>query len=513
MGEKVTRFSHWLRQLLSSSVFTVVVLSFFVFQALWISFSAAYPQAFDEHFHFGLIKLYSHYSLPFLTHQPPGGNAFGAVARDPSFLYHYILSWPYRLISAITDNQIAQIITLRLINVALFTLALWLFHKLLRGVGLSKALANLCIFFVTFIPIAPQLAGQLNYDNMLLPLTALALLLSLGVLDHIKARRLQILPILSLIAVCLTASLVKYEFLPIFAVIGIYLLVSLLYAYRGQWSKVWGQLLASLQKTSRVSSIAVATLCVLLLGMFVQRDVVNLLKYHDVVPDCGKILSVSECRQYYVWDHDYVEHNNVVNGVTHFNPNPLRYLGEWFYWMWYRSFFVKSGPENSYANYPPLPLPAAAFLVFSLIAVYALIRQWRKLWRSSYLRFFSIIVISYVLVLMVQGYFKYKETAVLELMNGRYLLPIMFVSLAVVGFALQETFHSFTKAKAILAAVLIICFVQGGGVFGFILRSDNSWYWKNQTVQQVNHGTQRVLSPVIIEGSKYYWGSRWWLIR
>jgi hypothetical protein len=36
-------------------------LIFFVLEGLWIACSAVYPMAFDEEFHFGLIKVYSHH--------------------------------------------------------------------------------------------------------------------------------------------------------------------------------------------------------------------------------------------------------------------------------------------------------------------------------------------------------------------------------------------------------------------------------------------------------------------
>ena len=82
-------FSKRLLKFISSPRFFVGVLVFFVFESVWIGFSAAYPQAFDENFHFGLIQVYSHHWLPFLSGQPSNANAYGAVARDPSYLYHY----------------------------------------------------------------------------------------------------------------------------------------------------------------------------------------------------------------------------------------------------------------------------------------------------------------------------------------------------------------------------------------------------------------------------------------
>jgi hypothetical protein len=71
-------------QFIKSPRFFKIILLFFLLEAVWITFSAAYPQAFDENFHFGLIQVYSHYWLPFLSRQPPNANAYGAVARDPS---------------------------------------------------------------------------------------------------------------------------------------------------------------------------------------------------------------------------------------------------------------------------------------------------------------------------------------------------------------------------------------------------------------------------------------------
>jgi hypothetical protein len=67
--------------MIGSRGFFRFVMGLFIVQSIWIAFSALYPQAFDEDFHFGLIKTYSHYWLPFLTKQPPNANAYGAVAR------------------------------------------------------------------------------------------------------------------------------------------------------------------------------------------------------------------------------------------------------------------------------------------------------------------------------------------------------------------------------------------------------------------------------------------------
>src|ERR1700685_4444033 len=120
-----------IKTLLGSKWFYRFILVFFVFESAWIAFSAVYPQAFDEDFHFGLIKVYSNFWLPFLTHQPAGANAFGAVARDPSYLYHYLMSFPYRIFAYFVHTQTAQIIFLRLIDIGFFAIGLVLFRSIL----------------------------------------------------------------------------------------------------------------------------------------------------------------------------------------------------------------------------------------------------------------------------------------------------------------------------------------------------------------------------------------------
>jgi hypothetical protein len=99
--------------------------------------------AFDEDFHLGIIRLYAHHLLPFWSSQPVGGDAYGAVARDPSYLYHYLMSFPYWLISQFTHDTTIQVLILRFINIGLFASGLVLFRRLLTRTFASPALLHL----------------------------------------------------------------------------------------------------------------------------------------------------------------------------------------------------------------------------------------------------------------------------------------------------------------------------------------------------------------------------------
>jgi hypothetical protein len=128
-------------RILASKVSWRLILSLFIIESLWLAFSAQYPMAFDEQFHFGLIQLHAKQWLPFFTSQPATG-AYGPVVRDPSYLYHWLLSFPYRGISIFTHDQTIQIICLRIINIALFTGSIFLYRRLYRRLRLPEAFIN-----------------------------------------------------------------------------------------------------------------------------------------------------------------------------------------------------------------------------------------------------------------------------------------------------------------------------------------------------------------------------------
>jgi hypothetical protein len=371
-------------EFLRSSRFFKFIFLFFIFESVWIAFSAAYPQAFDENFHFGIIQVYSHYWLPFLSSQPAGASAYGAVARDPSYLYHYLMSFPYRFIALFLHTQIEQVIALRLINVGLLGSGLILSRRVLLRVGISAALANMTILVFVLIPIVPQLAAQINYDNLFIPLTAWAILLTFNVTDQLRARQPSIKSIIGLLSLCLLTGLVKYAFLPIFAGIIVFLIIVAFKAYRHKLRLLGSQLMRSWFTQPHYMKVVLLMIGVISIGMFVQRDGVNLIDYHSLEPNCSSILSVHACEAYSPWDYNYTQHNYLlsVKSTTSF-MNPVFYTFNWIYWMWYRLFFAVNGPAQDFANYPPLPLPAAAAIVLAFGGAIATFKWRHKIFKGN----------------------------------------------------------------------------------------------------------------------------------
>jgi hypothetical protein len=513
MKDRMKRFSDGLRLFLASRGFLIFILAFFIFESGWIALSAAYPQAFDENFHFGLIQIYSHYWLPFLSSQPAHANAYGAVARDPSYLYHYLMSFPYRFIQLFVHSQTGQVIWLRFINILLFAWAIILFRKVLLRVGTSRSLANFALLLFCLIPIVPQLAAQINYDNLIIPLIAWVILLTFSVTDQIRSRKLSIVSLVGLASLCLLASLVKYAFLPIFLAVVVFLAGVVIINYKKALGHFFLQLGSSWKQQSGIVRALLIGLVLLSAGMFIQRDGVNLIKYHNIAPNCAVVLNTKDCNAYSVWSSDYTRHQQLqtqLKAGTFKYMNPLTFLLEWVYWMWYRLFFAVNGPVSGFTNYPPLPLPSAAAIVIVLIGLFCIIKWWHKIFhRNSHLIFLAITCAIYIVALVMQGYSSYRYTGILENMNGRYLLPIILLMAAIFARAIALALRKATTAKALISVFVLILFLQGGGFITFITRSDDTWYFQNTVVTKANNDARKIINPVVLNGEKQYSTSYW----
>jgi len=509
----MNNFSKKIYSFLSSKKLTIGIIIFFIFESTWIAVSAAYPQAFDEDYHFGLIKIYSHNLLPFFTGQPNGGNQFGAIARDPSYLYQYLMSFPYRIIEHLTTSQLAQVIILRFINIALVVLALSLFYKVIRRTGASKILTNIVLLLFILIPIVPQLSAQINYDNMLLPIIAWNILLSFELIKQIKNKSLKFRTLIGFFIVGLTGSLVKYVYLPIFLASIVFIIIYLYINNRHKFKTLLNKFISDFKKESRAVKTILLIIFFILLGMFMQRDGVNLIKYHDVEPSCAQVLTTKQCSAYGPWEYNNESHKYLEN-QKHNGHNPIQgpfyYTKQWLYWMWFRLFFAVNGPETSFKNYPPLPLPSAGALVIFFFGIILFIKYRKQVFKENVLlSFLFSISIFYLLVLYLQGYSSYRYTNVLENMNGRYLLPVLLpiaiVFAEVYSIALKKHFN----LKIILAVIVLLLFIEGGGIFTFISRSDDTWDVSNKVIRQINDDARHVTSPVIIKGNKHYWTNTW----
>jgi hypothetical protein len=255
--------------------------------------------------------------------------------------------------------------------------------------------------------------------------------------------------------------------------------------------------------------VGLVVLAVLSISLFVQRYGVNMVAYKSPVPACDAVLSTDECSAYGPWYRNYLFEQVKDDGA--FSHSPVIYSGMWIYWLWYRLFFAINGPASSYANFPPLLLPSHAAVALGLAALATVLVFIRKLfWRDTRLLFLLLVSALYTGALWAEDFSQYLETGQPVAVNGRYLLPVLLLLAAIMGRAFSLALHGRPRLKAAIACLALILFLQGGGVLTFMLRSDPSWDWRNTHVIRLNNAARRVVSPFILEGSKYYDKAYWY---
>ncbi|HSX52761.1 MAG TPA: hypothetical protein VLF90_00090 [Patescibacteria group bacterium] len=483
-----------------SRKFYYLVVALFVLEGSWIALSSHYPMAFDEAYHFGLIRLYAQHLSPWWHGQPTGADMFGAVYRDPSYLYHWLMSFPYHLISHIFHETIGQVIALRLINVAIFASGLVLLRQLLLKATKSKALVNIVLLFLVLTPVIPSLAGQINYDNLLFVVVPGALLLAVLFTERLRKKQLDLKLLTSLAILCLLASLVKYAFLPIFLVIVVFVLLNLYQAYHKTGRRLGHELAVAYKGLSTLTKFGLLAGLIISSVLFLERYGLNAVRYHTPLPECNQVLSVERCLSYSPWQRN---HNILLSkglpgsGTIHFSS--VTFTQHWFFVLYRTMFYVLNGPDSGYSVGEPLLLPAVVAVLVLVVGLICLLRYGRRIFQANSARILlAAVIVVYAGMLWLQNYTDYLHLGQPVALQGRYLIPILAPTYLLLGIGIVWALRRHRQTQVILAIIVIALFLQGGGIITFLIRSDDTWYIQGSPSAHINNAIRPVAQHLVV---------------
>lgn len=467
---------------IASNWFFSSVVIIFSLEALWLALVNRYGMAFDEGYHFGLIQFFSHHLNPIIKTQPSGTYNLGAIAHNSSFLYHYLLSFPYRLLAHFTSSLKTIVIILRLFNIGLAITNLLIIKRLLRELKLPKVPANLIILTFAFTPMLAVLAAQINYDNLLLPLTSLTLLFTLIFVKQLRKNQLNIQLLLIILSVCLFASLVKFEFLAVF--IGVVLVIGIeLYSYwRRSKKSAATEIKKSFVQISKPAKASLAASLLLGLGLFTIFYGVNIVKYHNPVPSCDQVLNIKNCSEYYAWDRNHTLAVNKPADAPHMNLGHYMYL--WVRVMHYQ-IFAEIVPTGGLVYIQPM-FKIVVFLLSGLSVLCALL-SWRKLVRNKLLLLLVFISMVYLLVLLGRNYHDYLQLGQPVAIQGRYLLPVLPIIYALLGMGIYFVTQSRRLVremdKILVVLLIIFSFLYWGGYARYAQTISPNFHWPQSSLK------------------------------
>jgi hypothetical protein len=478
------------------------VIAILVVGAGWFALTASYPMAFDESFHMGIIQIYSRQLSPILMSTPLPG--YGGLANDPSYLFHYLMSFPYRLISSMTHEPNLQVISMRFLNIALFAAGLVGYRKLLLRFTISPALIHFSLLMLVLLPVTPFLAAHINYDNLIFLLTPINLWFVLNCVKSIEKGSLNARDISIVIILGALTSLVKYAYLPIYVaclayIVGVWL-------WSSHRKKVIDSALASFRALSRGMLIGLTVAFIVSSGLFLQRYAVNLIQFHRIQPDCAQVEPLSSCLRYGPWARDYglaAIANSSTSRPEHMSLP--EFIPSWVGTFIYKLYFAIN---YDFREYSPMPLPIATAHVVSGVGLVLSLVFCRSIWRQNrHLALFVLISLVYLLSLLSVNYPTYLRLDKAVAVNGRYLMPFLPFMFVILALSYRELLTRIWRrylatAKVALAIAVTFLALQGGGAMTYLIHSEPVWYWQGGPLTSFNTQLQKVVTTLVIGAKK-----------
>jgi len=501
MIEKITTT---ILSILKSKKFFYFVIAVLFIQALWMALTASYPMAFDESFHMGIIQIYSHQWGPILSKTPVDSAQYGELTHDPSYLYHYLMSFPYRIIHPLVNSYAGEIIVMRLLNTGLFIGGLFAFRKLLVRIGASRALTHFSLFMLVLLPVTPFLAAHINYDNMFFWLVPINIWFALNCAETItKSKKVFAKDFILLITIGFLTCLVKYVFLPIFLAIFLYLFF--LWIRSGKKKAILKNLVPSFAALSRRVQIGLSLLFIISTGLFIQRYAVNVIEYGNVQPECSKVESVQSCLRYGPWVRNYYLAISAEAPDSVPNPTKALFLPNWFGGMIYRLYFAIN---YDFDEYSAMPLPIGLAYVVGIVGTIALFVFWKAVLRiNQHILLLIAVILFYSLSLLYINFTDYLHYHTMVAINGRYFIPLLPFICIIIGLAFRHVLsvvfkQNSTKAKVLLCVIASLCAANGGGVLTYLIHSDAVWYWQYDPLTGFNLFMKKIATALTIGAPK-----------
>lgn len=424
-GNILTRFENmrikqWLWQLPWSTILFYATIALFLIEAGWIAFKSAMPMAYDESFHIGLIQVFTDHLNPVLSQQHPSTFGFGNIVHNPSWLYHWLLSFPDRVLTVVSDSLRVEVLGLRAINIGFGLASLFVLRRILGQFGLSNALRTFVVFLVALTPTFTILSAQVNYDNLVVLATLLATSLTLTAVRQLQDGQPSSLTVASLLLVLLYGSLVKFSFIPICIAVVLILVVAW---FRSPLSigKLWGKLEHDFDSVRPWLQAVVVAAVIVGVSLFSLFYVQNVVRYHNPSPSCERVLNVEACSQYYAWARNYAlaQAHTSSAGLD----GPLVYTYHWLVTCWYQLYGVIlpwGGIEHiAKPFYGFLLLVTGAAGLSSLVFIRRLLRTHPQLIITT------TIALVYLLVLWARNFNDYRHLGEAVAVQGRYIMPVL----------------------------------------------------------------------------------------
>jgi len=487
----------FLRNIFNRKTYFWWIVAFFIAQSVWYSASVRYAIPPDESYHTKFIKYYSEQPLlsgPIIADQGNGIYELGDIERMPSYLYHYLLSFPQRMLNNfdLTDDQ--NVFYLRLINILFSVLSLVMIKRLMELTCSNRFIISGSLTLLVLTGMFTWISSAVNYDN--LSMLSIFVFLYLGV-KFVK--EVNYASFLLAFSVALLSILIKFTVAPLIGFVAV--VVAWLAYWDGLKFREFATGLIGYIKTptNRLMATLIVILALVSVVLFSERIVGNLLSYQSVTPSCDVIHTEEQCLESAIFKRTKIVELRyqklVASGQELFKP--VGDSGKWIDTMYQRIYFypskalfvglwTKTMYERLYFYYGHRVIPAnddgrlAVSLIGGLIALSVVIKS-RIILENRWEKLFITLMIFYILQVFFFNLNSYLNSGAMLAYQGRYLLPVMpfffYFSLKLFAVTRESLSGILSRVYAAVTVAAIIWFsLVHFPPYVFIKGSNTSWY-------------------------------------
>lgn len=366
----------------------------------------------DEGMHVRRTEYYMAHPIP-MAEQPIDTAGLSQMSHRP-FLYYTTLATAAAPVYAITDDDTARWITLRLLNSALAIASVVAVWWLMTRMTENKLLALTVVLLYSQTTMVFYLGSGVNYDNSVFLLSFIGLALTA---ELIREWRLNTFLLLNI--VLQAGSLVKLSALPLY----VFCMLVLFVIY---WPHLWRSIRGLFGGKVHRTTLAVSAnehINRVLLVLFIFSTLVtaffygrNLIEYRTPNPGCEQVLTHEDClgNNVYRRNHQFTLDDTGerdLNAITYF-PRWVEKMG----WTLYR-----------FLGHRVLGEPISRELGGAVFGGLLLATAWALIPRDRLYRGLAFVALAYLLFLCYYfNYTVYQAYGLFQVATqGRYLLPVM----------------------------------------------------------------------------------------
>lgn len=462
------------------SLLAIIIL--FIIQASWLALSFRFPMIYDEGTHMGFIVQYSDEISPYTNDTP--GNMTTQIS-----LFHYLMSFIYRLMSVFTDSTFVLVVVCRLICIGMVATGMYILAKTCIRAGVPRGVTAIGMLLFTSLPMVPLVAATINNDNLLFLTSSIFFFYMVKIINDSK---LNWLDVALLVSIGCISALVKYTFLPIFL---ISIILTLCFSLKNK--KKFNGLLTSFRGTSFNKRLAMIALLTVSTGLFLLVYMGNVIMYKSLQPACTEVLPQQVCQR-----NGVVQRNKIAKETA--DSRPTVPIDDFSYRIWFGSMLnntVWSGnsTENGVALRPPLYITKISFFVSVILGACLLLYAWRTLRMTPAFKVLLLVALSLFGVLFLKNLSTYYSLHQPYAIQPRYLMSVLPIVVIAVVYAAYVVTRGKRTLQTFVVALVLMMSTQGGGIITHILLSEKSWYWDSDVIVDSNQMLKGLLSKVVKE--------------